>query len=155
MPPSDDNWNQAHEIAWQKAPVPHTFDRQMVESIESLFVQYRPLQRTKCIIHSDICGNILFHESLIPCIIDFSPAFGPIEYAEAIMVAGAIAWENAPVEIVDMLPHSEHYRQLLLRAINFRLIVVALFEPDNVNRFQKEYHEFEPIINFIPNQVLS
>lgn len=153
MPPSNDNWSQAHEIAWQQEPIPSAFDLQISDVIESFFTNYQPLQRSNGIIHSDICGNILFHESLSPCIIDFSPAYGSKEYAEAIMVADATTWEGAPVEIVQMLPYSEHYRQLLLRAINFRLIVAALFEPRNVDEFEKECREFESIIKVVSQQV--
>ncbi len=149
MPRGDDYWSRGHEMAWQLAPLPPTLEPRIADKIEALFAQYRPLRRTDALIHADICGNILFHESLDPCIIDFSPACGPAEYAEAIMVADAIAWEKAPIDIVSMLPSAEHYRQHLLRAISFRVIVSALYAPQNVKRFLKEYGEFEPIIDVV------
>ena len=154
IPPGDDWWSRAHKVAWQCDPLPRALQPQTVDKIETLFEQYRPLARTDGIIHSDICGNILFHENLNPCIIDFSPAYGSVEYAEAIMVADATAWENAPVDIVEMLPSTEHYRQHLLRAISFRVIVAALYEPHNVDRFLKEYAAFEPIIDLVSNRDL-
>ena len=103
------------------------------------------MQRSEDILHSDICGNILFDDSHQPCVIDFSPAYGPAEYAEAILVADAIAWEGAPLEIVRLLPYSDDYRQVLLRAINFRLIVTALFGPQNLQGFFEEFREFEDV----------
>jgi len=49
---------------------------------------------TNQIIHGDLCGNILFHETLSPVVIDFSLDYRPREYAEAILIADSIAWEN-------------------------------------------------------------
>jgi uncharacterized protein (TIGR02569 family) len=149
MPLSDDRWSVAHEIAWQVAPLPSNFHPEMVERIEAIFANYQDLTRGQDVIHSDICGNIIFHEGLDPCVIDFSPAYGSVEYADAILVADAIAWENAPLDIVNLLPYNELYRQYLLRAINFRIIVVALFKPDDLDRFLAEYAEFKPIIDFV------
>jgi uncharacterized protein (TIGR02569 family) len=149
MPPSTDRWSLAHEIAWQLAPLPSTLLSELAGIIEPFFARYRPLSRAQTIVHSDICGNILFQDGLDPCIIDFSPAYGSVEYTEAIMVADAIAWENAPLEIVYLLTPAEQYRQYLLRAICFRLVVAALFRPENLEWFLTEYTEFRPIIDFV------
>jgi len=48
---------------------------------------------------------------------------------------------------VRLLPYSDEYRQLLLRAINFRLIVNALFGPKDLQRFFEEFKGFEVITN--------
>ena len=149
MPHSSDRWTKAHEITWQFESLPNSVEKQIAETIEALFVHYLPMQRSEGVLHSDICGNILFDAGNQPCVIDFSPAYGPAKYAEAILVADAIAWEGAPLEIVRLLPYSDEYRQLLLRAINFRLIVTALFWPKNVERFFSEFREFEAITNFV------
>jgi uncharacterized protein (TIGR02569 family) len=149
IPPSDDFWSQAHEIAWQDIPIPATLHPKMTMVIDDIFAHYQPLFRDRGIIHSDICGNILFQGGLDPCVIDFSPASGSVEYAEAILVSDAIAWENAPLEIIDLISGNEHYRQNLLRSINFRIIVAALFEPKNLEWFLTEYFAFEPIIDFV------
>jgi uncharacterized protein (TIGR02569 family) len=149
IPPSDDFWSQAHEIAWQDIPIPAALHPKITKVIEDIFACYQLLFRDREIIHSDICGNILFQGGLDPCVIDFSPAYGSVEYAEAILVSDAIAWENAPLEIIDLISGNEHYRQNLLRAINFRIIVAALFEPMNFEWFLKEYAGFDPIIDFV------
>jgi uncharacterized protein (TIGR02569 family) len=149
MPPSDDRWSWAHEIAWQNAPMPVSIHLDIVRLVEELFAHYQPLTRSEGIIHSDFGGNVLFHDKLNPCIIDFSPAYGCMEYAEAIMIADVIAWENAPLNLLDLLPFDEKYRQFLLRAINFRIIVAALFVPADVNYFLEEYTAFEPLIDKI------
>ena len=117
--------------------------------IDAVFAHYQTLPRALGIIHSDFGGNILFHDCLTSCIIDFSPAYGSVEYAEAIMIADTAAWENAPLEIVNLLPSDEHYRQYLLRAINFRIIVAALFKPTSVQQFLNEYAAFTPMIDLV------
>ncbi|TET85803.1 MAG: hypothetical protein E3J37_01115 [Anaerolineales bacterium] len=149
MPPSNDVWSLAHEITWQLTPLPPALHLKMTTMIEEIFTHYQPLSRYPGIIHSDICGNVLFHEELDPCVIDFSPAFGSVEYAEAILVADAIAWQNAPLDIVNLLPFNEHYRQYLLRAINFRIIVAALYKPKNIEWFLREYAGFQPVISIV------
>lgn len=149
MPPSDDVWSLAHEITWQLTPLPSALHPKMTTMIEEIFTHYQLLSRYPGIIHSDICGNVLFHEELDPCVIDFSPAFGSVEYAEAILVADAIAWQNAPLDIVNLLPFNEHYRQYLLRAINFRIIVAALYKPKNLEWFLREYAGFQPVISIV------
>jgi uncharacterized protein (TIGR02569 family) len=148
IPPSDDRWSLAHEIAWQVIPLPTEIHPDISNLINALFFHYQPLPRGQEIIHSDFSGNTLFHFLLDPCVIDFSPAYGSIEYAETIMIADAIAWEQAPLEIISLLRFDEHYRQNLLRAINFRLIVTALFYPRDIEPFLVEYAAFNSLIEF-------
>jgi len=149
MPPSDDYWSLAHEIAWQAIPLPTELHPEISDLITTVFTQYQPLARGQEIIHSDFSGNTLFHDRLEPCVIDFSPANGSIKYAEAVMIADAIAWGNAPLEILNLLPIDGDYRQNLLRAINFRLIVAALFWPTRLELFLDEYVAFKPIIDIV------
>ncbi len=86
------------------------------------------------IIHGDLCGNILFHDTLPPVVIDFSLDYRPREYAEAILLADAIVWENGGEEAYSLLPANSE--QILLRACLFRLITKALLKPHDVENFQ-------------------
>jgi uncharacterized protein (TIGR02569 family) len=149
MPPSEDRWSQAHEIAWQITPPPDNLRSEIKAEIESIFEWYRPIERGSKIIHSDMCGNFLFEDGLDPCIIDFSPTYGSYGYGEAILVADAIAWEDAPLEIISILEGDTHHRQNLLRAINFRVIVAALFHRSDFTRFTAEHAAFVPLLNFL------
>lgn len=146
IPPSEDRWSQAHEIAWQVTPLPDSLHSGMKVKIEGIFERYEPIERGKKIIHSDLCGNFLFEEGLDPCVIDFSPTYGSFQYGEAILVADAIAWEHAPLQIIDLINNDDH-RQNLLRAINFRIIVSALFRPDEPDRFLMQYAAFSPLLH--------
>jgi uncharacterized protein (TIGR02569 family) len=149
MPPSEDRWSQAHEIAWQVLSLPTSVHLEMKRKIEDIFDYYEPVLRGNRIIHADLCGNFLFEDGSDPCIIDFSPAYGSFEYAEAILVADATAWESAPLDIVNLIAEGKDHRQNLLRAINFRIIVAALFQPDLPDRFLAHYAEFSPLINLL------
>jgi len=149
LPERDDRWSRAHEMAWQLAPLPAGLHPSVVDKINALFAEYGQLRRSDEIIHSDVCGNVLFQDELNPCLIDFSPAYGSPEYGDAILVADAIAWEAAPVGTLKLLPATEHCRQHVLRAIAFRLIVSAIYEPISVQRFVTEYTAFSPAIEAV------
>ena len=146
MPPSDDRWSQAHEIVWEEADLPAKIPAEVAQKLDRIFNAYQKIETTDQVIHSDPCGNILFDDDLLPLVIDFSPALRPKEYGEAILVADAIAWEGAPVELKAELPDTLYSRQMLLRAINFRLIVTALFYFDNAKGFDWEYKHYRPLL---------
>ncbi|MBC8496930.1 MAG: hypothetical protein ISS57_03260 [Anaerolineales bacterium] len=149
MPHSSDRWTLAHKIAWEEVDLPRGIHPKICSIIGSIFQKYRPVETSKQIIHSDLSGNILFAEGLEPVIIDFSPAHRPKEYAEAILVADAIAWENAPIELISELPDTWYYTQMLIRAVNFRVIVVALFYPLDVTTFEREYENFVALLEHL------
>jgi hypothetical protein len=94
----------------------------------------KPLSLPRQIIHGDLCGNILFHDTLPPVVIDFSLDYRPREYAEAILIADSIVWENGGEEAYALLP--PHSEQILLRACLFRLVTKALLKPQDVENFQ-------------------
>ena len=73
-------------------------------------------------IHADLANNVVFHPDLSPGVIDISPFFRPAAYADAIVVADAIAWSGAPDELAERFLQ-RHGPQLLLRAILFRVAV--------------------------------
>ena len=94
----------------------------------------KPLSLPNQIIHGDLCGNILFHETLPPVVIDFSLDYRPREYAEAILLADAIVWEHGGKEAYSLLPANSE--QILLRACLFRLLTKALLKPQDVENFR-------------------
>ena len=75
--------------------------------------------------HGDLTGNVLFHESLPPAIIDFAPHYRPPEFASAIVVADALCWEGAPPELAALVD-----RGYLLRALIYRGVTSIEFGGD-------------------------
>jgi uncharacterized protein (TIGR02569 family) len=149
-PKSNDPWSKAHEVAWQREQLPKEICKQAIETIGVLLEKVK-LQNSYNvqIVHSDLSGNILFDEKFGPLIIDFSPTIAPVEYAEAILVCDCIAWQGSPITDIDLLPDSEFYREMILRATIFRLTVAAIFAGNDSNKFVSEYDSFKGIINYI------
>jgi len=104
----------------------------------------KPLALPNQIIHGDLCGNILFHDTLPPVVIDFSLDYRPREYAEAILIADSIAWENGGKEAYNLLPPNSE--QILLRACLFRLTTKAFLRPQDVESFQEKSQDYQKII---------
>ena len=54
--------------------------------------------------------------------------------------------ESDTVELIRELPPTSYSNQMLLRAVNFRLIVAALFYPMDVAIFEGEHENFVPLL---------
>lgn len=132
--PSESPWSQAHEIVWWERELPKNIHPEIYEVMQGVIKLLQPLSLPNQIIHGDLCGNILFHETLAPVVIDFSLDYRPREYAEAILIADAIAWENGGKEAYSLLPPDS--RQVLLRACLFRLLTKALLKPEDLENFR-------------------
>ncbi|HLD74642.1 MAG TPA: hypothetical protein VJB34_07065 [Bdellovibrionota bacterium] len=146
--PERHRFSHADSIVWGNGPLKNMFHENMRQYINRVFSFFKPLKCNNQIIHSDLCGNTLFTENKIPVIIDFSPAFRPVHYAEAIIICDAIAWEDAPLELMDILDAQDR-DQYMLRAINFRLIIAALNEPHRPGIFKSEVECFASILKKI------
>ncbi|MDJ1494966.1 hypothetical protein QNI19_18655 [Cytophagaceae bacterium DM2B3-1] len=150
MPSADHKWAKAHQIAWQKEDLLRDITGEaytiLADLLSGLTLQDKySLQ----IIHADLAGNIFFDVALPPLIIDFSPTIAPVAYAEAILVCDSIAWHGSPLGDLNYLSHSEFTREMILRAIVFRLTVAALSVQQNESAFRKEYKCFQPIIQYL------
>jgi hypothetical protein len=73
------------------------------------------------LVHGDLAGNVLLDASGIPLVIDFSPAWRPTLWAEAVCVLDAVVRRDADSAV--MLQWSTGaQRQAMLRAGLFRLL---------------------------------
>ena len=66
-------------------------DRFMAEATLDSKIMSQPLSPYPGIIHSDIGDNVLFHEEIDPCGIDFSPAFGSVGYTRFQVIIGLVS----------------------------------------------------------------
>jgi uncharacterized protein (TIGR02569 family) len=112
----DDPWATGDRVAWGEQPYPGVGD--LLQALE-------PVDEPPQLVHGDLTGNVLFHPTLPPAIIDFAPYWRPTEYASAIIVCDALCWENAPAELADAVAP-----QLLLRAAIFRGVTSLEFGND-------------------------
>ena len=97
-------------------------DAQLPEPVQRLLALGDPSICTRQLVHGDLGGNVLLHDSLPPAVIDVSPYWRPTGYADAIVVADAVAWEGAGDDLVERLLRRQG-EQLLLRAVLFRVAV--------------------------------
>lgn len=78
------------------------------------------------LVHGDLFGNVLFHPTEAPAIVDFVPFWRPAEWAAAVAVVDALAWGGADAGLIDRWAHLPEWSQMLLRALLFRLAGHAL-----------------------------
>lgn len=150
MVPTNDRWSRAHRIAWQCDKLPVCLPEGVRRVLAKLLERLDPTSDLpRQLVHGDLAGNILFHEELSPLVIDFSPTIAPVEYAEAILVCDCIAWQGSPVSEVNLLPNDQIYKQMILRAIVFRLSVEVLGEYYDEKSFERQYRVFKRIIDYI------
>jgi uncharacterized protein (TIGR02569 family) len=125
----DSPWATGDLVAWGERPAAE-FDQ--VPHIRRLVAALRPVTEPSQLIHGDLGGNVLFHPSLPPAIIDFSPYWRPAAFASAIVVADALAWEGADAGILAAVSHLSNFGQYLIRALIYRMVterVVGISHP--------------------------
>jgi len=115
-----DPWSMADKMAWGEVPL--EYYPELKEPIEKLTSVLKPVNLPNQIIHGDFGGNVLFHPTLPPAIIDFSPYWRPAPLAIGVIIVNALVWENAPVSILDYVKDVEEINQMLVRA-ELRLIL--------------------------------
>ena len=142
-------WAIADRATWDEQTIAHHPILQ--EQLSRLQKLLKPIDLPSQIIHGDFTGNILFHGSLPPAIIDFTPYFRPKDFAKAIILVDAIVWEGADKSIFELVKDLPEIKQLVIRAEMRRLIEIE----ECANYFQKgsleEIEAHKPLIEFICN----
>jgi hypothetical protein len=108
-------------VAWgeETVAVPAGFR----STLDRLLALRRPVPADNQLIHGDLSGNVLFPDRGDPVIIDFSPYWRPAAFADAIVIADALMYFDAGADVIDLgLGPVEYQRQLLVRAVIFRLV---------------------------------
>ena len=131
-----DPWAVADRAAWGDISLAPYRDAPHVARLEE---RLKPVQAPSQVIHGDLTGNVLFADALPPAVIDLSPYWRPIEFATAIVVADALAWERASVPELSPAMDVDQFGQLLARALLFRIVVDALGDPDSIGAHATTY----------------
>jgi uncharacterized protein (TIGR02569 family) len=100
-----------------------------VPLVAELAGQLRPVHGRRQLIHGDLTGNVLFHPTLPPAVIDLSPYWRPTSFATAIVVVDALFWEGADEAVLAILADQLDAPQYLLRAAIFRIVMDKLCNP--------------------------
>jgi len=149
FPKPGNPWNLANEIIWKHEKIPEDVNKLYKFYCEKIIEQLPEVKDDFQLIHADIGGNILFHESLDPLIIDFSPVIGPVKYANAIMICDAIAWDSEKMKSIYFLSPLTEYIPYIKYAVAFRIITALLHKDFEDSRFLSEYEAYMKIWNFI------
>lgn len=141
-------WAVADRVAWGEANVDVVPE---LQEVYQLLLQMRQdVNTTSQIVHGDLTCNMLFSDDeTYPTVIDFSPFWRPVEYAEAIIIVDGILDHGGGRHLVELGGTSFKWLQMLVRSLIFRL--VARSELVGVmGGVGKEYIEaFERAVSFI------
>ena len=77
-------------------------------------------------VHGDLTGNVHVDRDGVPVILDVSPYLRPRRWAEAIVTADAVLWNDADLSLAVAFAASPGGSDLLARALLFRLIAEQL-----------------------------
>jgi uncharacterized protein (TIGR02569 family) len=120
-------WAVGDRVAWGEEPGFRS------KHLDRLLPALRQLELPRQVVHGDLTGNVLFADRLAPAVIDFAPYFRPVGFAAAIVVADALVWKGADETILRHVQHVEHFPQLLLRALVYRVVtdrIVRAAQPE-------------------------
>jgi uncharacterized protein (TIGR02569 family) len=111
----EDRWARAEREAFEGSPSGPSLVRRLAALRDD--TEIGPDQ----LVHADVAGNVLLDAAGAPVVIDVSPAWRPVRWAEAVCVLDAVLWLDAPAaRLGDWTSGPD--RQAMLRAALFRLL---------------------------------
>lgn len=93
---------------------------------EILAGSVKPVNLPEQVVHGNLYSCLRVGADETPVVVDFRPFFRPAEWASALVVVDAIAFDGAGAELTERWSHLPAWRQMLLRAMLFRLAVPGL-----------------------------
>ncbi len=115
----DNPWATGDKVAWGDRPAA---DFAAVPDLQRLLAARRPVDAPSQLIHGDLGGNVLFHDTLPPAVIDCAPYWRPAAFAAAIVVGDALVWEGADKKILAAVRPDGDFGQYLIRALIYRIV---------------------------------
>lgn len=110
-----DRWAEAERMAFGEQEL--AGDEGAVDLAARALAGCTPDAEPRQLVHADLAGNVLTDPSGSAFVVDFSPAWRPVGWAEAVCVLDAVLWDGAhPLALASVEP------QDLRRAIAFRVL---------------------------------
>jgi uncharacterized protein (TIGR02569 family) len=118
-------WATGDAVAWGERdpdPLLGPTAGPLAVQVRRLLSLLRPVDLPVQLIHADLGGNVLFADGLPPAVIDFSPLERPAGLPLAVVAVDALMWHRARPEVLGQLAGEPELRQLLARALIYRLV---------------------------------
>ncbi len=144
-----DFWHVCNKIAWGEKDPSTVMPPTTVSEIQPLYDRLQKIDGlTAQIAHGDPGGdNVLFQSNEPPAMIDIAPYWRPAGYSIAMLLADAVAWEGSKPEVLELGNDEQHFEQLLLRAVLFRISIPAL--DNDIRGIRSRRNGYLPILKFI------
>lgn len=126
----DHPWARADRIAWGEEGLDGDVWPPHVDVLRAI---RQPVDGRGQVIHGDLTDNVHLHPDQPPLVLDFSPYWRPPSYATAIVVADAVVFRGAGLDLIDHAEAEEgaDFPQMLVRALLFRAVADHLLAPDD------------------------
>ncbi len=120
-------WGLAHRWCWDEKPTKVQIELQLL--MNRLYALRQPISTSPWqLIHADLNPeNILVEPGLAPAFLDFSPFWGPPEFAIAIY-ANFSGPRRRDMAVLRHFSHLPNFKQLLIRAAIRMLLVVSVLD---------------------------
>jgi len=83
----------------------------------------REVRTVSQLVHGDLFNSVLFAGDAPPAVIDITPYWRPVGWAVGVIAVDALAWGEAPIEIMTEWRRWRDWPELLRRALLFRLAI--------------------------------
>lgn len=121
----------ADRIAWGEETDIELDEHQGGRWFEILIGSAKRVSLPDQVVHGSLYTGVRFSQAQPPTVIDFRPYYRPAEWATALVVVDAITFGGADAALMERWAHLPAWRQMLLRAVLFRLAAHALdLRPD-------------------------
>jgi len=118
-------WAVADRVAWSEAEV--LLSPEAARVLDQLAQLVAPDDEPeRHFVHGDLSGNVFLDAARRPVILDVSPYLRPRRWAAAIVVADAVLWHGADASLARRFASQDSDRDLLGRALSFRLVAEQL-----------------------------
>ncbi|MFJ7192544.1 aminoglycoside phosphotransferase [Streptomyces bacillaris] len=116
-------WAVADRVAWGEREAGVV--EELAEPFALLLSRWRPVEAVAQLVHGDLAGNVLFAPGREPAVIDFTPYWRPPLYAEAVVIVDGLLWYDLPPDLLAVGADDPRWRQMLIRALIFRLVALS------------------------------
>jgi uncharacterized protein (TIGR02569 family) len=140
-------WAVADRVAWGETTV--VMPSNVRKSLRRLLDLLQPVDAPNQLVHGDLTGNVLFAPGLAPAVIDFSPYWRPVSYADAIVAADGLLYYDADQELVESAVPGAEGLQMLTRALIFRLVALAVLAGPGGAVPEKELQRFARVSDLV------